>query len=159
MDYVIREARESDLPHLAFNLRGADAREVIASWGNLNFLGALTASYRNSEEVLVAADAEDKPFVIWGRCEEGRKSHLIWCLATPAVSQWRVPFVRVSRQVLRKWFQENPELQVLFNYSHSANTLHHKWLRSVGATIFAPVQMGPLGENFSPFLIKRYPDV
>lgn len=159
MNYVIRKAREGDLPHLAFNLRGADAREVIATTGKALFLGPLADSYNHSEETLVAADADDKPFVIWGRAEYSAKANLIWCLATPAVSKWRVPFVRVSRQVLRKWFQENPELQSLFNYSHSANTLHHKWLRSVGATIFPPIPMGPLEENFSPFVIKRYPNV
>lgn len=159
MNYVIREARETDLPHLASSLRGADAREVFATWGKPHPLAALQSSFRYSEEALVAADASDTPFVIWGRSEFSVKTQLIWCLATPAVSKWRVPFIRVSRDVLRKWFQENPELQSLFNYSHSANTLHHKWLRSVGATIFPPIPMGPLGENFSPFVIKRYPNV
>ena len=153
MQYVIREVRDGDLPFLAANLRAADARELVATYGNVDFLTGLTQSAQFSHD-LALCEGDGLPMVLWGLHNLNPATALIWCCATPLVTKFRVPFIRESRAVIRRWF-EGSETQTLFNFSHSANTLHHRWLRSCGATVLPEVTYGPLGEPFSPFVIRR----
>ncbi|KQR67867.1 hypothetical protein ASG03_10125 [Rhizobium sp. Leaf341] len=158
MNYEIRGVREGDLPYLAAHLRAADARELVATYGNAGFLDALNQSAVNSHEVAVC-EGDGVPMVLWGLHRLNPTSGLIWCCATPLVTKFRLAFVRESRAIIQRWFDETPSLQTLFNYSHTANTLHHRWLRSCGATVLPEVPMGPFGEPFSPFVIRRNPCV
>lgn len=159
MTYVIRGARESDLPHLADNLRAADLRELVATYGHPRALEGLSKSLSASSECMVAADENDKAFVIWGISQMNHELALIWCVATPEVSNWRVPFVRESRGVIAGWFKTRPSLLYLINTSHHENKLHHRWLRSVGAELLPEIPLGPRSSLFNPFIIRRYPNV
>jgi len=154
MQYVIRGVREGDLPYLTDNLRGADTRELIATYGNTRFLEGLTRSVSASDEVQLC-EGDGLPMVLWGIYQISSLSAVIWCCATPQVTKFRLPFVRESRAIFRRWFTERPELQTLINFSHAKNELHHRWLRTCGATVFPSVPVGPLGEPFSPFVIRR----
>lgn len=153
MNYEIRGVRDGDLPYLAANLRAADARELVATYGNAAFLRALTQSAYHSHEVAVC-EGDGVPMVLWGLHHLNPTSALIWCCATPLVNKFRVPFVRESRAIIGRWFKET-DTQILFNFSHASNALHHRWLRSCGATVLPAVPCGPLGEPFSPFVIRR----
>lgn len=154
MNYEIRGVRDGDLPYLAANLRAADTRELVATYGNVEFLQALTQSAQHSHEVAVC-EGDGVPMVLWGLHHLNPTSALIWCCATPLVTKFGLPFVRESRAIIGRWFRETETLQNLFNFSHSENTVHHRWLRSCGATVLPAAPMGPLGEPFSPFVIRR----
>ncbi len=156
MQYVIREVREGDLPYLAANLRSADTKELIATYGNTQFLEGLQRSVALSDETRLC-EGDGFPMVLWGIIQFSPKVAAIWCCATPNVVKFRRPFVQESRAVLQRWFDERPTLQSMINFSHAENVLHHKWLRSCGATVFPSVPNGPLGEPFSPFVIRRPP--
>jgi hypothetical protein len=155
MTYAIREGRETDLPFIAANLRGADAKELVATYGHPRLLEGLKASFEASDEVCIAVTAEDRPLAIWGRLAHTRASMVIWCVATHEITKYRKAFVSESLGILRRWFLENPEVSFMFNFAHADNALHHKWLRFMGAQFFPPVPSGPLGEPFSPFVIRR----
>jgi hypothetical protein len=66
MHYEIRGVRESDLPYLAENLRAADVRELIATYGHKRFLGGLQNSVKNSDEALVGCPSGEPPALLWG---------------------------------------------------------------------------------------------
>ena len=155
MTYSIREGRETDLPHIAANLRGADARELVATYGHPRLHEGLLGSFRASDEVSIAVTAEDRPLAIWGRASRSPEVMVIWCTATHEITKYRKAFVSESISILRRWFTDHPETKFMCNMAHADNALHHKWLRFMGAQFFPSVPSGPLGEPFSPFLIRR----
>ena len=155
MTDLIREARPDDLPYLAANLRDADQIEILATTGRPDYLEELKVSAEGSDEVLVGLPGPQKaPFVIFGY-HVWRKTAFIWAVATPAIQQNRVRFLRAGKPVLKRWFEENPSVDYFMNFTHARNTLHHRWLEWCGADMLPAVPMGPLGELFHPFTIKR----
>ncbi|TWH35593.1 MULTISPECIES: hypothetical protein [unclassified Aminobacter] len=153
-DYMVRRAREDDLPTIALNLRAADQKELLAFYGRPYGLGGLRDSLQHSEEAHVA-DTPDGPFVIWGIRRITPHTALIWALATVHIEKYRVPFIRECRKHLAGWFQTYPDLQHLINFTHGNNTLHHRWLKWCGAELLPPVPYGATGELFRPFVIRR----
>lgn len=155
MNYTLREVRESDLPYLASNLRTADIREFYGSYGHLDVSVGIRASCLNSDQAIIGADTEDKPIVAFGVRQVSPKCALIWAFGTPAVQRYRIAFIRTSRRVIQGWFEDLPEVDYFFNFTHSENTLHHKWLEWCGAQLLPAVPWGTTGENFRPFVIRR----
>jgi hypothetical protein len=153
-NYNIREVREGDLLHLASNLRGADIREFVAAYGHPRVLEGLEASVSNSKEARVADDTVN-PVAIWGYNLLSAETAAIWCVASHEIYKLRRAFVRESRAILKRWFQENPQLRVMVNFAHADNHTHLYWLKSVGAEVLPATPMGALMQPFRPFIIPR----
>lgn len=154
MHYEVREAREDDLPYLAANLRSADIREFMAMYGHPRVLEGLRGSFQASQECKVGI-AEGNAQVIWGYRKLNHRCGLVWACATNKIKHYRVPFLRGCRPVIENWFEQDPELEYLMNFTHGRNTLHHRWLEWCGADMLPPVPFGNSGDTFRPFVIRR----
>ena len=155
MKYELRKPTPEDIAYLSYNLRASDIRELYALYGHVDALGALTASIDNSDECYVGVGENGLPALVFGLLKRGRNEALIWALATPELINYRIAFIRRSKECISRWFSENPDINTMFNFSHSANTLHHQWLEWCGAHMLPTVPWGTLKEDFTPFVIRR----
>lgn len=155
MNYEIRGVREGDLPYLAENLRAADVRELLATYGHSRFLFGLQRSSDLSEETLVGAPSGHPPVMIWGIRQFTSRAALIWAVGTPEYIKHKRAVSVTARKTMKRWFEERPGVDFFMNFSHASNTAHHRWLEWCGAEMLPALPMGPLGENFMPFTIRR----
>lgn len=156
MNYEIRGVREGDLPYLAENLRAADVRELTATYGHTRFLYGLQRSCDLSEEALVGLPSgSPHPTMLWGIRQFTDRAAIIWACGTPEIFKFPKALVENSRTTIKRWFVERPSVEYLMNFTHESNTSHHRWLEWCGADLLPPLPMGPLGENFLPFTIRR----
>lgn len=77
-------------------------------------------------------------------------SGMIWLLGTKGIESNRYTFLRHSKQALSDMFDATG-YSLFYNYTHSPNTLHHKWLRWVGFSFLRSVNLGPDNEEFYEF--------
>lgn len=152
--YSIRELREGDLDYIAANLRPADARELKATYGTTDYRNRLSVSAAHSEQLFIC-EADGNPLAVFGMRHTALDAAAVWCCATRAMSGFRRSFVKESRAVIDRWFQESPDLRTLMNSTYVGNTMHHRWLKSVGAEIFPSEPRGAKGEHFHLFTIRR----
>jgi hypothetical protein len=156
MNYEIRGVREGDLPYLAENLRAADVRELYATYGHTRFLSGLERTTQMSEEVLVGAPTDTgKPAIVWGIRKWTPRSAFIWAVGTPAILKYQKPLAKTTKATMKRWFEERPDVSFFMNFTHAKNTAHHRWLEWCGAELLPALPMGPLGEDFLPFTIRR----
>jgi hypothetical protein len=155
MNYEIRGVREGDLPYLAENLRAADVRELMATYGHTRFLSGLERSVHLSEEALVGAPFGSRPALLWGIRQFTPRAALIWACGTPEILKHKRAVVENSRKIIARWFVERPGVDFFMNFSHASNAAHHRWLEWCGAEMLPALPMGPLGELFMPFTIRR----
>jgi len=157
MNYAIREVREDDLPYLAANLRSADIKELYATYGHLRIPEVVRKCFELSDRSRVGVNDSDKPVVAFGVKRFSPACAVVWAFGTPEIRRYSIPFIRYSRPVLQDWFEELPDIQYFLNFSHSENTLHHRWLAWVGAELLPDAPWGETGELFRPFIIRRQP--
>lgn len=155
MKYEIRGVREEDLPYLSQNLRSADVKELYATYGHFRIRKTLKRAVEISEEALVGVPLGGDPVVLMGIRRITDQTGVVWACGTPEIAKYRIPFIRNSRPVLQKWFEERPGLRYLMNFTHGSNTLHHRWLKWCGAEMLPAVPWGALGDSFHPFSIRR----
>lgn len=127
----IRDATERDLLELAPNLRAADHREILASFGE-SPEEALLYSLRMSPICKVGVDEEGVAGVFGcGPHPENKLVGVPWLMGTD----------RMARNV--KWFMRTAKIwKALFhlNYPHlwnlvdSRNTVHVRWITHMGFT-------------------------
>lgn len=83
------------------------------------------------------------------------KNALIWACATVDLVDNRMAFLRASRPIIKRWFEERPSVDTFTNFTHAKNFDHHRWLRWCGAELLPARRLGPRGEPFLPFIIRR----
>ena len=152
MNKYIRELRDGDLEYLAENLRDADKEEVLAN--NTDPLSGLQESVGLSHTVKII-DFSGQPAAIFGVANYDIGREAIWMVGTAEIAEHPKVFLRYSRETIKQIFEETGAL-TLFNYTYAGNTLHHKWLRWIGAQV-GPVKYpyGPDQKDFYPFVIER----
>lgn len=156
MQYELRGVREGDLPYLARNLRAADVRELLATYGHTRFLGGLQRSVNASDEAgVIDCGHGGNPGLLIGIRQKTPNSAIIWACGTAEVRQHRKAFLTFGPSILKRWFEERPATEYFMNFTHASNTEHHKWLQWCGAELLPPLPMGPLGDLFRPFTIRR----
>ena len=155
MNYKLREPTNEDIAFLSWNLRAEDMKELYATYGHFDALRALTSSVDNSEETHVAIGEDGKPFFIFGMKPHGEKSALIWALATPEITNYKIAFFRQAKVLIRGWFEDYGHVDTMYNFSHSDNVMHHLWLRWCHARILPSLPWGTQKELFTPFVIER----
>lgn len=151
--YIIRPLREGDLRFIADNLRTADAVELRAIYGDLDFMPRLQFSADSSTEVFVA-EADDQPFAVFGVAIVADRTGILWSCGTSAVSRFGRQIIEDGTMYVRGFFQKWPNLETLICVSHESNQVHHRWLKAIGAERGAPIALPDTGERFVPFLIK-----
>lgn len=92
------------------------------------------------------AGAEDgKVIALGGVCLVGRTG-IPWLVCSPEAVRHPVKLVAVGREAVSRW---EPLCDVMVNFTHPANTVHHRWLERIGFR-FSP-HMVPVGPNRTPF--------
>ncbi len=151
--YIIRPLREGDLRFIADNLRTADAVELRAIYGDLNFMPRLQFSVDSSAEVFVA-EAGGQPFAVFGIAIVADRTGILWSCGTSAVSRFSRQIIEDGTMYVRGCFRKWPSLETLICASHESNRVHHRWLTAIGAERCAAIALPDTGERFIPFLIK-----
>ncbi len=152
--FTIRELRPGDLEYIAAHLRPSDARELRATYGTTDYFERLTVSAAHTEELHVC-EADGKPLAVFGIVPTTMYAAGIWFSGTTAMTKLRRHFVRESRAVINRWFEQRPELRTMMNFTHAENRMHHRWLQSVGGELFESEPRGANGEMFRLFTIRR----
>ena len=137
---------------LGENLREEDKTEITEQTGRTDYVQALFTAYRSSSESYV--NANGTPGVIFGILPHDQHSMIIWASGTEDIVKRKLEFCKTTKWVLNKWFETYP-VDYFFNFTHSKNTVHHDWLRFMGADLGPPLPYGVNRELFLPFMIKR----
>lgn len=153
-DFIIRQLKSGDLEYIADHMRAADKAELAAASGNRNYLSRLSLSVDLSENVRVV-EAEGVPLIVFGIAALTPGSKAIWLLGTTRVNVWRKVLVTEARRVVRDWFQEDPTLNYLTNYTYSKNRVYRRFLEQLGAEVGNAEPVGANGALFHRFNIGR----
>lgn len=152
MKYLI-PPREGDVEFIATHMRDHDARECEA----LGFapLAALRESVRLSDNIYTMVDPLGKPIAMLGvgmglLPEWGA----VWLLGTKGIESSSVTFLRQSKEALQYVFKMSGK-DVLYNYTHESNEVHHRWLKWLGFKFIRKISLGPNGDQFIEFARLR----
>ncbi len=154
LPYSIRKARPGDLSYIASHLRPADARELEAVYGAVDFLPRLEITAQMSDTVLVV-EVKGNPVAAFGFKRFMTDTAAVWCVASDALLDLDRRHVRLSREIVRRWFQVHRNLRQLFNFVSAEGTGHQQWLTALGAEFSPAVPMGDQGRYFHKFVIRR----
>jgi hypothetical protein len=135
--------------YLAPRLREEDKAECMAAAGASPEI-ALVASLYTSEMALTLIGKCGNPIGMFGLTPgHGPDDRCIWMLATPAIQDNTVQFLRESRE----WISEaNRTHPLLWNWVDSRNELHIKWLEWNGFTFINRAPVIPGGPDFIHFV-------
>lgn len=149
----ITKPRDEDIEYVAANMRANDVKECEA----LGFtpLRSLTVSVKLSTVAYTLLDHQAEPVAIlgvgMGLCPEWGA---IWLLGTKGIEDNSMTFLRHSMPVLQRLYKESGK-DVLYNYTHVDNELHHKWLKWLGFKFIRRTELGPYNESFYEFARLR----
>lgn len=153
MNKDTRFSRHTDMRHIIDNMRKEDIDELIASGTTPQ--DAIYDGYYKSHPCLTVIDPKSgEPGVMMGVVRRGFGLDLIWLLGTDSIEHNAVGFAKQSRPILKYLYYTTGSLG-FYNYTHHANTLHHKWLKWLGFKFIRKVQLGPNGEDFYEFVRLR----
>tara|TARA_R100000458_G_scaffold18224_2_gene15798 strand:- start:7991 stop:8467 length:477 start_codon:yes stop_codon:yes gene_type:complete len=140
MNAVVRDFKQSDVKHLAKNLRHADKQELYATFGNHSDIQDVL-----DKNVAVTTDAKvieykGKPIGVFGVAdghEENFNLGWVWMVGTDDIKEIRTQFLKQCKEELEKM---QSKYDVLCNYVDARNKVHIKWLRWMGFTFLREVE-------------------
>lgn len=137
---------------IAARMREADRVEVWAASRSTPHQ-ALMTSIQNSAWAMTAL-IDGEPEAMWGVATLNilTSTGAPWLLGTDAVEKNFRQFLRQSVQWKEKL---SAEYQVLMNFVHEDNEVSKRWLRWLGFTLYEPFELGPDGELFRMFEMRR----
>lgn len=143
----VREARQSDVDYLAGVLRYDDIRELAAL--EITPDEALLEGLMFSSPCFTGLDKDGWPALMVGAVPYAGLHAAIWLLGTDAIETQSIRFLRYSRPILEVFFDH---YRHLFNYVHSKNTVHIRWLSWLGFEIQSDESfITPRGDEFYYF--------
>lgn len=151
MPVEIVPATAEHIAWIAPRLRPADREEIAASTV-LPPLSALAVSLAGSDQAFTALQ-DGEPVVVGGVGTVSLlpRTGMPWLLATPAIEEMRVEFLRGTREQVRRI---GAGYALLRNHVDARNALSIRWLRWLGFTLHDPVPFGPAGLPFHPFEMR-----
>lgn len=150
MTYRIEEARPEHVRLLAPVMRADDVAELDAMG-----VSARRGLWRSWRVALIrrAAFVDDEIACIWGVGGSPLgQTGCPWLLTGPAVERASLAFVREARHEVASMLRLFP---VLANYVPARYRRAVGFLALLGFTLADPVPMGPRGELFHPFEMRR----
>lgn len=138
MNFEIRDATLSDAIYVAENLRDED-REELAGLGHSPF--NVIHGFIISEDCFVVLNNQKEVASIVGLVPDGSGNAAVWALCTPAIETMGRTWIRRARQVLEE--RTAPFYNMLWAYTDSRNTLHHRFLKFTGFTGLRAVPQAP----------------
>jgi hypothetical protein len=154
LPYLIREVRPGDLSYIASRLRPADARELEAVYGAVDFLPRLEITAQMSDTALVL-EVKGNPVAAFGFKRFMADTAAVWCVASDALLDLDRRYIRVSRAIVQRWFKVHRNLKQLFNFVSAEGVGNQAWLAALGADLSQAVPMGDQGRLFHKFTICR----
>lgn len=154
MNPYVRSATAEDVEFVAAHMRRQDADEA----GALGFspLHALRMSRDNSIVSYTLTEPDGTPGAVLGVTPGsfGPQWGAVWLLGTPSIEKFPMTFLRHSKGVLDALFERTGK-EGLYNFTHEANEVHHKWLRWLGFRFLRKVSLPPFDETFIEFAKLR----
>jgi hypothetical protein len=152
MDYV-RPTVVEDIQYVADNMRVEDVREVEAT--GFSPIDALNLGFNRSDICLTMVGKEGTPAGLLGVAPSPMKyCGLIWLLGTPGIVSNTHAFLKHSKPVLTQLY-DHTQYELLYNFTHSANKLHHRWLKWLGFRAINSIMVEPSHELFYEFARLR----
>lgn len=128
---------EEFIKEFVSDLRDADKKEMATFVDNP--LLEITESINASIEAYKAQTLDNKPLALFGvTAVSETKGFLIWCVGTNELSKYRKSFVKISKNVLKKWLTE---YKLLFNFVSLENKNAVNWLKWLGAKFEKPFKI------------------
>lgn len=148
MSPIIRPGVHEDASTLAPRLRPQDALELTLSDGP-DLASTLARSVAFSTDCW-AAEEDGRVIALGGfGVAEGTAIGIPWMVGSPEVTKYPVKLVSVGREAVARW---EPLCEVMMNFSHAENRLHHRWLERIGFTLAKdPIPWGHAGAPFIQF--------
>lgn len=135
---------------LSNNLRKQDKDEITAT-GISGLKECLQKSKDVVERSFLVLSKDNEPLCIFGitllKTDYGRG---IWLLGSNKLLQYKCEFLRCSRIVVSNWVSQYGKL---YNFVDCRNTQSIRWLKSLGAVFYEPVEFGVNREKFMLFMI------
>jgi hypothetical protein len=150
---LIRKPTQDDVEYLIDHVRPEDIEEVDAFDGSTirESLEATPDLLENSE----VWEVDGKVVCMFGVTpidEFEQKVGMIWMLATPDFDKYSRMFAVRCQKVVEKMVSG---YEFIYNYVHSKNEKSVAWLRWLGFKTYDPEPLGPRGEMFTRFEMKR----
>ena len=146
MHLSVRDMQQSDIDHLAANLRDEDVLELKAQNG-LTPEVALKVVLVVARRCKVICGPNDIPVGVFGVSDThtvGLGS--IWMMATPDLLKHQRQFLRECREGI---YEISKGYSCVFNYTDARNTVHHRWLKWCGFTFIKEHEN--FGQDSEPF--------
>lgn len=128
MDHI-RPSTAADVEYLATRLRPEDVEELAADgWQPLDALD--TGLRHGSVTYTLLAPDTGEPIGMVGvvPCEVYKDFGRIWLLGTDGIKKHSLIFLRQSRPVLYRLYDESG-CKGFYNRTYKKNTVHHQWLK------------------------------
>lgn len=149
-DLVIRASEHSDILPIAFNMRDADCEEIWASH-HATPEEALSRGIMHSKPCLTAL-WKGKPVAMFGVTPTETEEAIVWFLGTKVVDEHRICFCKMSRFIMKKFYDIYP---TLYNWVDVRNTKSIQWLKWLGARFDVACEYGMENLMFNHFILRR----
>lgn len=134
-DVITRRADLWDVLKISHRLRAEDTRELLTAHPNRCVKGILRETWERSPAWLLYTTAdESNPLLLFGCATRKGLSTDIgvpWMVATPEVGRHAISVIREARHWFHAWKATHG---FLMNHVETRNTLHVRWLDSVGVS-------------------------
>ena len=150
----VSRPQPGDAAELAANLRDQDAEELRAA-GVLNAELAIADGIRRSP-LCWTARVDGEIACVFGVAPFGTALDprgVPWMLGTPLVPKHRRTLQQMTPGYIAQMLEAFPHL---LNQVHAKNTVATRWLRKMGFVLQPPMPVGPYGELFHLFEMKRH---
>lgn len=137
MEELVRKAWPEDIHFLAATMREEDVNECYAS-GHFPKDALFLGFHNGITYTLMEPNGPIAGMLGVTKSHPEAKDGLVWMLATPAIEQYPMTFLRRCKPVLDRLYDESG-CELLWNHTHKPNTVHHKWLKWLGFSFLREV--------------------
>lgn len=153
----IRQSTDADCIYLGSRLRKQDQVECVAL--GHNSYNALKIGLDISSTCNTILDPVNLlPMAMYGISKGDYGFGLIWMLCSPEIEKHPKTFLRGSVDALQDLW-DTCEYPALYNYTHTGNDLHHRWLRWLGFTFLRKVEAKPSLYFYEFIKLRKEPNV
>jgi hypothetical protein len=143
-----RQPTWADCEYVAANMRKEDVLEVSAF--NHTPEDALYLGLEHSAASYTLVNPKGEPIAVLGVTPQynidlpKEDTGMIWLLGTPGIEKYGYRFLRYSKEALQELYDKT-DFELFFNYTHTDNFVHHKWLKWLGFKFIRRVNIGNSG--------------
>lgn len=149
MTVRVEKLRRDHLPPIADDIRSADLREWAAGTGSADIIAGLEPIFEEDRYARCLVDHDGKMLCAWGVDPMPSGAGWVWLFATNAAPRHVYSSHRHLHHQLHKMLLR---WGTLVACADGRNTVHHHWLRWLGFSEVAEINLGPWGMPFKKFI-------